>query len=102
MEKRFCMVCFAAFYVVPQCPNQLYCSARQCQQVRKNRWQQAARKDPDYRENQARAQERWCVSHPDYWRTYRAEHPEYTQRNREQQTARNAKRRKKRDCKERT
>src|SRR5690606_18099484 len=42
MEKRFCVVCAATFYVVPQCPNQLYCSARTCQQVRKNLWQQTA------------------------------------------------------------
>lgn len=95
MEKRSCVVCAATFYVLPQCPNQIYCSARQCQQVRKNRWQREARKDPDYQENQVRAQQRWRASHPDYWRTYRAEHAEYTQKNRELQASRNAKRHKK-------
>lgn len=102
MEKRLCLVCAILFYVVPQCPNQLYCSARRCQQVRKNLWQQAVRQDPDYRENQARAQAKWCASHPDYWRDYRAGHAGYTQGNREKQAMRNAKRRKKSDCKERT
>lgn len=95
MEKRFCVVCAVMFYVLPQCPNQLYCSARRCQQVRKNRWQQVARQDPDYKENQALAQKRWSDSHPGYWRAYRVEHTEYTQKNREQQAARNAKRSKK-------
>lgn len=95
MEKRSCVVCAAIFYVLPQCLNQMYCSAPHCQQMRKNRWQQVARKDPDYQENQQRAQKKWCASHPDYWRTYRAEHAEYTQKNRDQQAARNAKRGKK-------
>lgn len=95
MEKRYCAVCGVLFYVLPQCPNQMYCSDRRCQQARKNLWQRSARQDPDYKENQSRAQERWCTSHPDYWRNYRAEHAEYTQENRERQAARNAKRGKK-------
>jgi len=70
--------------------------------VRKNLWQQAARRDPDYKENQARAQAKWCANHPDYWRSYRENHPEYVKNNRDKQTVRNAKRRKKKDCKERT
>lgn len=95
MEKRSCVVCAVMFYVLPQCPNQMYCAARQCQQTRKNLWQQSARQDPDYKENQARAQERWCVKHPDYWRDYRDDHAEYTLANRQKQAARNAKRGKK-------
>lgn len=95
MEKKFCVVCGAMFYVLPQCPNQMYCSARRCQQARKNRWQQNARQDPDYKENQARAQQKWMAKHPFYWRDYRAEHVEYTQANREKQAVRNAQRNKK-------
>ena len=36
---------------------------------------------------------KWLVSHPDYWRKYREEHPQYTERNRILQSSRNAARR---------
>jgi len=49
--------------------------------------------DPDYRDNQRRAQKQWRDSHEGYWRRYRADHPEYDQRNRERQRERNARRR---------
>jgi len=49
--------------------------------------------DPDYRDNQKRAQKQWRDSHPDYWRDYRAANPEYAQQNRERQRDRNALRR---------
>jgi len=73
----------------------MYCADRNCQQARKNLWQRDARRDPDYKENQARAQQKWCADHPDYWRDYRAHHAGYTEVNRQKQSARNAKRGKK-------
>ena len=47
------------------------------------------RNDPDYHDNQVRAQQAWRKSHPDYWREYRHTHPEYVERNRAQQKKRN-------------
>lgn len=44
--------------------------------------------DPDYQDNQARAQAEWLKRNPDYWRDYRLRHPEYTDRNRELQRQR--------------
>jgi hypothetical protein len=58
--------------------------------VRRRRWQQAKRKsDPDYRENQMRAQGTWAKRNRGYWQKYRADHPEYVERNRGQQRRRN-------------
>ena len=47
--------------------------------------------DPDYQDNQARAQQAWNQRNPDYWREYRASHPKYVERNRALQQERNAK-----------
>jgi hypothetical protein len=61
-----------------------------CQRERRRRWQQNKRQnDPDYRDNQARAQQAWAERHPDYWRTYRSGHPDYVERNRLLQHKRN-------------
>ncbi|WP_429353408.1 hypothetical protein [Paraburkholderia sp. 32] len=44
--------------------------------------------DPDYRDNQAKAQAHWLERNPDYWRRYRQEHADYTERNRQLQRMR--------------
>jgi len=49
--------------------------------------------DGDYRATHNRAQEVWAADNPDYWRKYRATHPEYQDRNRLLQTERDARRR---------
>jgi hypothetical protein len=86
---RHCMACGSAFQPRLQTPNQHYCSDPACQRERRRRWQrQHLRTDPDYRENQARAQANWRARHPGYWRQYRAEHPTYCDRNRVRQRAR--------------
>ncbi|HRE72339.1 MAG TPA: hypothetical protein PLC14_17695 [Accumulibacter sp.] len=73
----------------PQNPDQCFCSADACQRERRRRWQAAKRQsDPDYRENQKRAQKGWAERHPDYWRAYREQHPEYVARNRARQRER--------------
>jgi hypothetical protein len=94
MAKRHCAACQKVFEPHPHVPAQQYCSAPDCQKVRRRRWQQHKLKsDPDYRDNQARAQRQWQQDHPDYWRTYRQGHPDYTARNRNRQRQRNQKRR---------
>ena len=59
------------------------------QQERRRRWQQSKRQgDEDYRANQARAQRAWADGHRDYWREWRAAHPDYAERNRLEQRRR--------------
>ena len=83
MENKRCAGCRGRFTPRPQTPRQRFCSARACQRERRRRWQHEKRgSDRDYRENQARAQQRWAQRHPQYWREYRTTHPEYTARNR--------------------
>lgn len=87
--RRRCAACGKTFKVLPQVPDQSYCSDKPCQRERRKLWQRAHRiTDPDYRENQARAQEAWLQRNPDYWRRYRNRNPEYTQQNRDRQRAR--------------
>jgi hypothetical protein len=89
-EARQCMACGQQFEPRAQSPHQKYCSKPECQRARRAQWQkQKVRTDPDYRENQRRAQMRWGESHPDYWRGYRAHHQAYQERNRELQKIRN-------------
>lgn len=87
--RRRCAACGQVFHVLPQVPEQSYCTEPACQRERRKLWQRARRlEDPDYRENQARAQEAWLARNPDYWREYRRRHPDYVQQNRERQRTR--------------
>lgn len=84
--RHRCAACGKPFKALPQLPEQSYCSDEACQRERRKLWQRTRRTaDPDYRENQARAQEAWLARNPDYWRLYRARNPQYTQQNRERQ-----------------
>jgi len=94
MESRRCAACGQAFRPRPQVPLQCYCPAAACQRERRRLWRQEKRRgDPDYRDNQARAQRAWCERNPDYWHKYRLKHPEYVDVNRAQQRERNARQR---------
>jgi hypothetical protein len=93
MERKPCAACGRKFRPRPQRPDQAYCPAEDCQRERRRLWQKAKRReDPDYRDNQAKAQQAWSRRNPDYWRDYRSAHPEYVSRNRAQQNARNGRR----------
>jgi len=93
MESKRCAGCAETFHPRTQTPKQTYGGSAACQRVRRRRWQQTRRQtDPDYRENQSRAQTAWAEQHPDYWREYRRSHPEYAERNRILQQARDARR----------
>lgn len=93
MENRRCAVCRRIFCPRAQAPGQGYCSAPACQRERRRRWQERKRRsDPDYRENQRRAQRRWAERHTEYWRCYRAEHPVYVETNRQKQRERDRQR----------
>ncbi|WP_081733880.1 hypothetical protein [Methylomonas sp. 11b] len=92
MAIKQCPACGQSFQPRPQVPLQTYCSAPSCQQHRKRQWHRNKLKtDPDYQENQQRAQQSWIERNPDYWRQYRKSHPKYVDRNRTLQRTRNAK-----------
>jgi len=48
--------------------------------------------DPDYRANQKQGQADWLSRNADYWKRYRAAHPEQAERNRDLQKVRNKRR----------
>ena len=94
MESKQCAGCHKAFHSRPQTPKQTYCKAPACQRERRRRWQVKRRQtDPEYQDNQSRAQESWAERHPEYWQGYRETHPAYCERNRELQRERDARRR---------
>ena len=92
--RRRCAACGTPFKVLAQVPDQSYCPEPACQRERRKLWQRTRREeDPDYRDNQARAQEAWLSRNADYWREYRKRNPEYTTQNRERQRSRAQERR---------
>jgi hypothetical protein len=94
VKSKQCAGCGKTFQPRPQTPNQSYCSSPECQRERRRGWQYARRQsDPEYKDNQSRAQQSWSERHPDYWREYRRTHAEYRERNRALQRERDARRR---------
>jgi hypothetical protein len=94
MEVWRCAACEQMFRPRAQVPYQRYCALAACQRERRRRWQQnKLRSDADYRANQVLAQRAWADGHGDYWREYRARHPDYTDRNRLEQRRRDRHRR---------
>ncbi len=85
MEIKHCPACGDQFQPRPQIPQQTYCSAPACQLQRRKQWQRLKlQTDPDYRDNQGRAQQAWSQRNSDYWRQNRESHPDYVDRNRVQ------------------
>jgi len=72
MQRLRCAHCNDLFTPAPQVPKQTYCSKPKCQKERRKQWQKnRLQSDPDYRDNQARAQKAWVEKNPDYWRELR-------------------------------
>jgi hypothetical protein len=91
---RRCLACARLLQLIPQVPDQSYCSSEACQRERRKLWQRDKRQDDSaYQANQAKAQRAWSQRNPDYWKQYREAHPEYAERNRQQQQKRNLERR---------
>ena len=89
MENKNCVACGQCFQPRAQVPRQSYCSAPGCQLQRRKKWLRLKlQADPDYQDNQTRAQQAWSQRNPDYWRQYRESHPDYVDRNRAQQRSR--------------
>ena len=88
MKKQKCKNknCPHLFVVSPRHPNQQYCSRKECQRVRKTKWErEKLASDKAYRENKADSQTTWAAKKPWYWKKYRKKNPDYTKRNREKQ-----------------
>jgi len=72
------------------------CGKTSCQRLRKTQWQrQKLKQDSAYRENQRDSQRRWREKNPHYMQAYRADHPEYVKKNKEQQKLRRMKKKSK-------
>ena len=94
MQSKQCAGCCKPFHPRAQTPKQCFCASPGCQRERRRRWQlQRRQSDPEYHDNQSRAQRAWGERHPEYWRAYRRAHPEYGERNRTLQRERDARRR---------
>ena len=94
MEQVPCLSCGQFF--TPRNKKQNYCSAVKCQRTRKADWQRHKIKtDPDYKRDQRISQKKWLSSNPDYWKSYRLNNREKTERNRALQRLRNKSRLKK-------
>jgi hypothetical protein len=88
--NRYCTCCGKLFELRPQIPDQIYCSAPDCQRARKRQWQRTKLKsDPDYRINQRAAQQAWSQRNQNYWRDYR-EAKSDPERNQQQHWSRDA------------
>jgi hypothetical protein len=75
---------------------QQYCNKAACQRVRKRNYhKQKMAADEKYRREHLQSIKDWRTYRPlaQYQRTYRERHPDYVQKNREQQRRRNQKRR---------
>jgi len=91
MGTKRCLACGDPLPLSSRVPDQSYCSRAQCQRERRKLWQREKKLlDPAYREAQAIAQKAWAERNVDYWHRYREQHPDYVDRNRTQQGARNA------------
>lgn len=98
MKKRMgrCKHCRCLFSICPKVKKHEYCNKKKCQRARRGKWQrEKLQNDNTYRRDQSTAKEDWVNNNPDYWKSYRKNHPEYTDRNREKQHQRNRKRNKK-------
>ena len=90
MSKRSCAACGKLFVPRPQIHNQQFCSDQKCQRERRRRTQAERRANkPATPVNDAQYRRDWRIKNSDYWKHYRASHPEYAERNRIQQRQRN-------------
>lgn len=95
-RKKRCRFCGIWFYPHPRSgARQLCCSAAACAKKREKYSQTTwhHEKDPTYDLGRYEGTKQWLHEHPGYLRNYRATHPDYVQKNREQQKKRDQKRR---------
>jgi hypothetical protein len=95
MPTNCCVACGRPFEPRPQIRNQKFCSEPNCQRERRRRKQAEKRaNNPVRRDVDAQYFRDWAAKNPGYWKKYRVGHPEYAERNRNQQRQRNRARKK--------
>ena len=94
MGERRCRYCHQIFQPSKFQPRQTVCSGAACQRNRRTDYHRAKiAADPEYGEVCRDSRRKWRASHPGYWKQYREKHPAAVERNRQQQKARDRKRR---------
>lgn len=92
MESIPCPACSTFF--IPRNKCQVFCLNPDCQRARKAlRQKQKLATDPDYKEEQHLANNKWLKNNPGYWENYRSRNPKKVERNRSLQKIRNMQRR---------
>jgi hypothetical protein len=89
MRERRCRYCQRSFQTSKFRPLQTVCSDFGCQRQRRADYhREKIAADPEYRDVCRDSPRKWRARNPDYWRQYRADHPDAAVRNREQQKLR--------------
>jgi hypothetical protein len=94
MDEGRCRICQRSFQPSKFKPHQAVCSGPECQRRRRSEYHKAKiASDPEYREVCRDSPRKWRVRNPDYWKGYREQNPASVEHNRNQQKARDRKRR---------
>lgn len=89
MRERRCHYCQKSFQPSKFQPLQAVCGEAVCQRQRRTDYhRQKIAADPEYRNVCRDSPRKWRARNSDYWRRYRAEHPDAVARNRQQQKLR--------------
>lgn len=89
MRERHCRYCQKSFQTSKFRPLQTVCSETGCQRQRRADYhREKIAADPEYRNVCRDSPRKWRARNSDYWRQYRAGHPDAVARNREQQKLR--------------
>jgi len=92
-SPRRCPYCQQPFQASPRRPDQTVCSQQERQARRRNEYRRLKRQtDPEYAQIVRDSRRKWREAHADYQKIYRQNHPEATDRNRQQQRQRDQKR----------
>jgi len=87
--ERCCPFCHKFFVPSRSHPKQMVCCQPVCQRQRRAQYSKhKLEKDPEYRQVCRDSARKWRTCHPDYWRPYRANHPDSVERNRALQKCR--------------
>lgn len=84
MKSTFiCQHCGRIRQCNPRSNNQKYCSRKECQQARKNKWEKEEyHTNKKYRESRLKSQKKWRKNYPHkkYQKEYRSRRPDYVVR----------------------
>jgi len=94
MGERRCRYCQKLFQPSKFQPLQTVCGAAGCQRQRRTDYhRQKIASDPEYRDVCRDSSRKWRSRNPDYWKEYRAGHPDMVARNRQRQKFRDQRKR---------